>query len=34
MADVKKIVDSVREAQKKFANFTQEQVDEIFYRAS
>ncbi len=34
MADVKKIVDSVREAQRKFANFTQEQVDEIFYRAS
>lgn len=34
MADVKKIVDAVREAQKKFATFTQEQVDEIFYRAS
>lgn len=34
MSNVKQIVSSVRSAQQKFATFTQEQVDRIFYMAA
>ena len=34
MSNIRQIINSVREAQQKFATFTQEQVDYIFYMAA